>query len=103
MVKEIYAPYDSGSRVFPTGSIEVHFNTNLPTGSSTNVLDLDHFLIRRYVDDASQIIFEGFKPLQSQGPYILTPEYVTKDLNTNIDDVITNLKEKGLITGEEGT
>ena len=103
MVSKAFGPNDSGSRVFPTGSIEVHLANNLPTGSSTNTLNLDHFLIRRYVDDASQIIFEGFKPLQSQGPYILTPEYITKDLNTNIDDVITNLKEKGLITGEEGS
>ena len=103
MVKEIYAPYDTEGRTFPTGSIEVHFSKNLPTGSSQSVFDLDHFLIRRYVDDASQILMEGFRPLNSSGPYILTPEYVTKDLNTNIDDVITDLKERGLITGEEGS
>ena len=103
MVKEIYAPYDSGSRVFQTGSIEVHFSENLPVDVSSSNFNLDNFLIRRYVDDASQIIFEGFKPLQSQGPYILTPEFSTAKLNTNIDDVITNLREKGLITGEEGS
>ena len=33
----------------------------------------------------------------------ITPEFSTKELNTNIDDVITNLKERGLITGEEGS
>jgi len=103
MVKEIYAPYDSGSRVFQTGSIEVHFNSNLPIDVNSSNFNLDHFLIRRYVDDASQIIFEGFKPLQSQGPFILTPEFSTSELDTNIDNVITNLKERGLITGEEGT
>lgn len=104
MVKDVYGPNEgSGSRLTPTGSIEVQFNTNLPVSASVNNFNLDHFLIRRYVDDASQIIFEGFKPLQSQGPYILTPEFSTAKLNTNIDDVITNLREKGLITGEEGS
>ncbi len=104
MVKDIYGPNEtSGSRVSETGSIEVHFNKNLPVNASASFFNLDHFLIRRYVDDASQIIFEGFKPLQSQGPFILTPEFSTSELNTNIDDVITNLKERGLITGEEGT
>ena len=103
MVSKIFSPYESGSRVFPTGSIEVHFNSNLPTGSDTSAFNLDHFLIRRYVDDPSQIIFEGFKPTNSQGPYILTPEYSTAKLNTNIDDVISSLKERGLVTGEEGS
>lgn len=104
MVGKVFGPNEgSGSRLTQTGSIEVQFNKNLPVSASILNFNLDHFLIRRYIDDPSQIIFEGFKPLQSQGPYILTPEYSTKDLSTNIDDVITNLKEKGLITGEEGT
>jgi hypothetical protein len=104
MVKDIYGPNEaSGSRISETGSIEVQFDKNLPVNASASFFNLDHFLIRRYVDDASQIIFEGKKPLQSQGPFILTPEFSTKELNVNIDDVITNLKERGLITGEEGT
>ena len=104
MVSKIFTPEVSGSgRIFPGNGIEVHFNGNLPTGSSSSAFNLDHFLIRRYVDDASQILMEGFKPENSSGPFILTPEYSTKDLNINIDDVITDLKERGLITGEEGT
>ena len=104
MVGQIYGPNEgSGSRITPTGSIEVQFDRNLPVSSSFDNFNLDHFLIRRYVDDPSQIIFEGFRPLNAQGPYILTPEFSTAELNTNIDDVITNLKERGLITGEEGS
>ena len=104
MVGEVYGPNEgSGSRITPTGSIEVQFDKNLPVSANISSFNLDHFLIRRYVDDPSQIIFEGFRPLQSQGPYILTPEFSTAKLNINIDDVITNLKERGLITGEEGT
>ena len=104
MVKNAYGPNEgSGSRFSPTGSIEIQLDKNLPVNSTFTDFNLDHFLIRRYVDDPSQIIFEGEKPLNSQGPYIITPEYSTAELNTNIDDVITNLKERGLITGEEGS
>ena len=103
MVSKVFAPAESEGRIFPTGSIEVHFGKNLPTGSSSSTLNLDHFLIRRYVDSPSQILMEGQRPINSQGPYILIPEYSTKDLSTNIDDVITDLKERGLITGEEGS
>jgi hypothetical protein len=95
-VGKIFGPADSGSgRLFPTGSIEVHFNKNLPISSSN--FNLDHFAIRRYVDDASQILIEGFKPANSNGPYILRPEYVTPELDRGIDDFILILKEKGLI------
>jgi len=97
-VGKIFAPQDSGSgRVSQTGSIEVHFNNPLPVSASTSAFNLDHFLIRRYVDDASQILIEGFKPLNSNGPYILKPEYITPELDKGVDDFILILKEKGLI------
>jgi hypothetical protein len=95
-VEKIFAPGDSGSgRIFQTGSIEVHFNAPLPVSSSN--FNLDHFVIRRYVDEASQILIEGFKPVGSSGPYIVRPEYVVPELDRDIDDFILILKEKGLI------
>ena len=98
MVKQIYGPNEgSGSRFTPTGSIEVQFNQNLPVSASINSFNLDHFLIRRYIPDASQIIIEGFKPINSVGPYIAKPEYVTPKLNKGIDDYIADLTDKGLI------
>jgi len=97
-VGKIFAPADSGSgRITQTGSIEVHFNTNLPVSASSSVFNLDHFAIRRYVDEASQILIEGFKPVGSSGPYILKPEYVTPELNKGVDEFILILTEKGLI------
>jgi hypothetical protein len=99
MVKNIYAPADSGSgRVFQTGSLEVHFNANLPVSASSNVFNLDHFLIRRYVDDAAQNVITGFNPPGSTGPYLIRPEFVIPELNKNIDEVILDLTQKGLIT-----
>jgi hypothetical protein len=97
-VGKIFGPADSGSaRITQTGSIEVHFNYNLPVSASSSVFNLDHFLIRRYVDDASQILFEGFKPINSTGPYIVSPEYIVSNLNKNVDTFIVDLTQKGLL------
>jgi hypothetical protein len=98
MVKEIYGPNEgSGSRLSQTGSIEVHFNGSLPISASWDNFNLDHFLIRRYVNDASQVIMEGFKPENSSGPFIITPEYVVPKMNKKVDEYITLLTEKGLL------
>jgi hypothetical protein len=98
-VGKIFGPADSGSgRLFQTGSIEVHFNANLPTSASTSVFNLDHFVIRRYVDDASQILMEGFRPTNSSGPYIVRPEYIVPELDKSVDQFILDLTQKGLIT-----
>ena len=97
-VGKIFAPWESGSgRIFETGSIEVHFNANLPTSASTSIFNLDHFAIRRYSDDASQVIMEGFKPTDSSGPYIVRPEFVVPELNKSVDQFILDLTQKGLI------
>jgi hypothetical protein len=98
-VGKIFGPAESGSgRIFQTGSIEVHLNSNLPISASSSVFNLDHFVIRRYVDDASLILMEGFKPTNSSGPYIVRPEYVVPELNKDIDQFILDLTQKGLIT-----
>jgi hypothetical protein len=104
MVKNIFGPAESGSgRIFQTGSIEVHFNANLPVSASTTVFNLDHFLIRRYVDDAAQNVITGFRPAGSTGPYLIKPEFVVPELNKSIDEVILDLTQKGLIGNEENT
>jgi hypothetical protein len=98
-VGKIFGPADSGSgRLFQTGSIEVHFNAPLPVSASISSFNLDHFLIRRYIDDASQIIMEGFKPINSSEPYIVRPEYIVPELDKSVDEFILDLTQKGLIT-----
>ena len=99
MVKNIFGPEESGpGRIFQTGSIEVHFDKNLPVSASSTVFNLDHFLIRRYVDDAAQNVITGFKPQGSEGPYLIKPEFVVPELNKNVDEIILDLTQKGLIT-----
>jgi hypothetical protein len=88
MVKETEISDYSG-----TPGITVRVNTSLP---STGV-DYNQFLIRRYVDDASALIFEGLKPDNSAGPYIIRPQYLSPELNSKIDKYITDLTNKGLL------
>jgi hypothetical protein len=97
-VGKIFGPAESGSdRITQTGSIEVHFNYALPVSASSTVFNLDHFLIRRYVDDASLILMEGYRPTNASGPYIVRPEYVVPELNKSVDQFILDLTQKGLI------
>jgi len=73
----------------------IELNQPLPLSGSVN---FDQFEIRRYVDDASQVLMEGFKPTDSSGPYIVRPEFVVPELNKSVDQFILDLTQKGLIT-----
>jgi hypothetical protein len=97
-VAKVFAPSYSGSdRLFQTGSIEVHFNAPLPINANPATFNLDHFLIRRYTDDAATAIIEGFAPANSTGPYIVKPEFVVPELDKDIDSFILDLTQKGLL------
>ena len=63
----------------------------------TGSIDINKFLFRRYVDDASAILFEGLMPQGWQPPAIIRPEFTTPGLNKNIDQIILELTEKGLL------
>ena len=107
MVKKVYDINDTDSeRVSNTGSIEVQFGSpGKSTGGNgindliaSESINLDHFLIRRYVDDSSVYIIQGFKPTLATGnaPLITIPEYSTQLLNENLSDAIRKLEEDGL-------
>ena len=78
----------------PSGTLEVQLDSQIQTAS----INLDHFLIRRYVEDGSIILFDGSKPAGSSGPSIIKPQYVTKTLTKGVDEYIVDLTDKGLIT-----
>jgi hypothetical protein len=97
-VGKIFGPADSGSgRLTQTGSIEVHFNYDLPVSASSSAFNLDHFSIRRYIDDPAQILMEGFRPTNSSGPYIIRPEYLVPELDRDVDSFILDLTQRGLL------
>jgi hypothetical protein len=73
-------------------SIMVYLDKPIPS-----TLDINKFSLVRYVDDASQIIIEGFRPNNSSAPYILKPEFVVPELDKDIDAFIVDLTQKGLL------
>jgi hypothetical protein len=94
MVKHVYEPTNqSPGRISNTGSLEIHLNSPIPSQS----LNLDHFVIRRYVDDPSAILMEGFKPINTSGPFIVRPEYLVPELDKRVDEFILDLTQKGLL------
>jgi len=89
----------SGASSPPTGPVSgsilvVELDKPLPASGSLNY---SQFSIKRFVDDEGRLIFEGFKPT-SEGPFIITPEFVVPKLSQDINKILTDLNNKGLIT-----
>ena len=61
-------------------------------------ININHFVIRRYVPDASQVIFVGKPPTSLIPPYLVKPKFVTEKLNKDIQIIVPNLIKDGLIT-----
>ncbi len=58
---------------------------------------MDWFLVRRYVDNPSNIIIEADKPAGGTSPGFFMPQYATKGIEDNFDTVIQKLKTDQLI------
>jgi hypothetical protein len=79
--------------------LQLNLNKNIPNG-----VNLDYFLLRRYVEDPSSIILDVNFPLpdnsgsiNSAGAGLLKPQYITKELESGIDTIVQNLKNQNLI------
>jgi len=90
--KSFMVNYVTTESVNNTGSIMVYLNNQVPSS-----LNINHYSLVRYVDDASQIIIEGFRPNNSSAPYIIKPEFVVPELDKDIDAFIMDLTQKGLL------
>ena len=82
-----------------TNQMIINLNKNIP-----NDVDINYFLLRRYVEDPSSIILDVNFPLtdnsgsiNSAGNGILKPQYITKELESSIDTIVQNLKNQNLI------
>lgn len=75
----------------------IFIQLNKEVSTTATAINTDEFAVRRYVDEPSIILFNGFKPTNSTGPYIFTPEYISPKLDDNIDKYLEDLSQKGLI------
>ena len=60
-------------------------------------IDLNEFLLRRYVDNAGALIVDGFKPSGYDPPYLIKPEYMSEKMEKNIGKYIEDFTNKGLL------
>jgi hypothetical protein len=97
MINEVqetaYFQYNPANPAVSASAIQIKLDKQI----SGSYIDISQFLVRRYVDDASMILLDGFQPENSTGPYILKPEFIAPQLNNNIDTYIKSLTEKGLL------
>ena len=90
--KTFMVDYVTTQSVDGNDSVMVHLNGPVP-----KTLNINHYSLIRYVDDASQMIIEGFRPNNTSAPYIIKPEFVVPELDKDIDAFIVDLTQKGLL------
>ena len=64
------------------------------SGSGINI---NEFVLRRYVDSAGSFIFNGSVPSGVASPYLIKPEYISDKMEQNIGKYIADLTSKGLL------
>jgi len=77
----------------PEGKIKVFLDRDVSTS-----VNKDYFLIRRFVEDGSYIIFDENKPAGASGAAFIKPRFTTDILNKDVDQFIQDLKSKNLLT-----
>ena len=82
-----------------TNQMILNLDQEIPNG-----VNLNYFLLRRYIEDPSSIILDVNFPLtdnsssiNSAGNGILKPQYITQELESSIDTIVQNLKSQNLI------
>jgi hypothetical protein len=89
-----------GTEVQAYQVVEVYEDTNPKSfllDRYISAANLDWFLVRRYVDDPSNIIIEADKPAGGTSPGILKPQYLSRNAEDNIDTILENLRRDALI------
>ena len=68
------------------GLLKILLNDSMSTAANEQ-----HFLLRRYVDDASYVLIDTPKPLGSTSPGTMRSEYVTTKLEDNFAEATSNI------------
>jgi hypothetical protein len=81
MISEVKLPSEESD-----GLLKIKVNNIIPTASNEQ-----HFLLRRYVDDASYVLIDSNKPLGSTSPGTMRSEFVTSKLEDNFAEATSNI------------
>lgn len=89
MVKSIILPQDNNG-----GLLYVELDSDVPSNPNYDIIN--HFLIRRYIDDASYIILNTSKPIGATSPGTVKPKFITDKLKlinvSSLEDEVINRK-----------
>jgi len=76
--------------IYPQGASDGLLKIKL-NASMSSAADPQHFLLRRYVNDASYVIIDSTKPLGSTSPGTMRPEYVTDLVENNFAGAVSSI------------
>jgi len=78
---------------FSSTSLNIELNSPI-SGSG---IDVNQFLVRRYVEDGSSLILRSQQGANGEGPLYVIPEFITDKLNTDLDTITNRLRNEGFI------
>jgi hypothetical protein len=81
MISEVKLPSQESD-----GLLKILLNDSMSTAANEQ-----HFLLRRYVDDASYVLIDTTKPDGSTSPGTMRSEYVTTKLEDNFAEATSNI------------
>jgi hypothetical protein len=92
------------TKTFMVDNVIISSSANIPfaavyldkqiSGSNINV---NEFLLRRYVDNPAGLLLDGLKPSNFDQPYLIKPEYMSEKMEQNIGKYIEDFTSKGLL------
>jgi hypothetical protein len=84
----------SASIFLPNTSVLSVSLNGVISGSNINI---NEYLLRRYIDNSSGLVLNGLKPPGFDGPYLIKPQYVSTKMKENIGKYVEDLTQKGLL------
>jgi hypothetical protein len=96
--EKTYTIIEATKKYDPEPYIEIKLDKDIinRTGNFP-LVNITEFLVRRYTNDPTQIIIEGYRIPGADGRYIVKPEFVVPELDKSTSEYILLLTEKGLI------
>ena len=77
-----------------TNNRETYMLLDRPLLSNIN---LDYFLLRRFIDDPTNIVVQGIKAAGGTGAGSIRPKYIEKELNKNMSSIVQKLNRENSI------
>ena len=92
------------TKTFMVDNVIISSSANIPFAAvyldkqiSGSNININEFLLRRYVDNPAGLLLDGLKPSNFDQPYLIKPEYMSEKMEQNIGKYIEDFTSKGLL------